>query len=729
MRDLKYPIKSLFTLVLFLLVHFVFAQYENWKYMPKGFYPSAIEEEGDHIWISDYSGLVKINKLTKRKTYINKSNSPLPDNWVYNMVIDRKGYKWLLVSGTGLVRFKGEEWTIYDTLNSPISSNVGREIAIDNKDRLWIADNGLRVYEGNEWTVYSDTTYPLLKGIYNLTPIGDDIWYSSGSSVFRFDGYNVQEFNVSNSNISDQVFEMEVDKIGRLWVFEGRGVKIFNGIDFDLALDFGGYVKIESAAFDSENRLWAVFAQRGWWNPLGAIFSWRAGDSVMVYDTTNSNQTLFDGTLIFVDSEDGVWATGLGSGSTPNYRSPAGVWSEQELGFLPFQNNHITDIGFGLNNEVFFKCTDWGATNPGDGILKYHNGVSTKIADLDHTIHATCFTPVGEVILKFDDSLQIYSNGSWRSQRIPYPNFSSPPPFNFNLEELVVDNDGTIWIDYLENIEGHPNGGPWFIEGVSYYKNGTWTSTSYLNSKLPKGEITNLAYDELNRIWCEAGGSSYLFENDDWTKIDQTSTESILTPNILVDNDGSVFRSDGHYGLNKWDGINWTNIPHPHYSGSNGDAPTLIDNENRVWMTFFNIIYTYKDYKWDSFAPTNAPFSIRDNILTIEQDSKGNIWMGSNNGVYIYNPSGISEDVCAPKKEELIVFPNPVSDYVTFDLLKERKVVRVSIYNYSGQLIFMNNYQDIDALKIKSMFELTSGIYIYRIDADGELYTGKFIVL
>ena len=82
------------------------------------------------------SGLAKFDGTNW--TVYNTSNSGLPDNMgSYSLAIDGSGNKWI---GThvGLAKFDGTNWTVYNNSNSGLPDNSVRSIAIDGSGNKWI---------------------------------------------------------------------------------------------------------------------------------------------------------------------------------------------------------------------------------------------------------------------------------------------------------------------------------------------------------------------------------------------------------------------------------------------------------------------------------------------------------------------------------------------------------------------------------------------------------------
>jgi ligand-binding sensor domain-containing protein len=89
-------------------------------------------------------------------TVYNTSNSGLPDNSVWSIVLDGAGNKWIGTNGGGLAKFDGTNWIVYDTSNSGLPHNQVMSLAIDGAGNKWIGTkwDGLAKFDGTSWTVY-----------------------------------------------------------------------------------------------------------------------------------------------------------------------------------------------------------------------------------------------------------------------------------------------------------------------------------------------------------------------------------------------------------------------------------------------------------------------------------------------------------------------------------------------------------------------------------------------
>ena len=76
------------------------------------------------------------------------------------------------------------------------------------------------------------------------------------------------------------------------------------------------------------------------------------------------------------------------------------------------------------------------------------------------------------------------------------------------------------------------------------------------------------------------------------------------------------------------------------YNGMNGNSinDIYIDDEERIWMANYPIGITiqnnrYPSYKWIKHSVGNKQSLINDQVNSIIEDSEGDLWYGTNNGI------------------------------------------------------------------------------------------------
>jgi ligand-binding sensor domain-containing protein len=121
------------------------------------------------------------------------------------------GELWVVTWAEGICLFDGENWTVYNTFNSPLPSNHIRAVTQDHHGDIWIGtDNGVAVLKGlyelipqeepepeKELLVYPNPTHNEL-----FIDFPDSTWLNSTVRVFNMQGQQIYGQSVSDLSIS-----------------------------------------------------------------------------------------------------------------------------------------------------------------------------------------------------------------------------------------------------------------------------------------------------------------------------------------------------------------------------------------------------------------------------------------------------------------------------------------------------------------------------------------------
>jgi len=149
--------------------------------------------DGDYMWLATFGGLVRYDKMTGEKEVFTTANSGLTSNFINTVNKDSQGKLWIgtdlyvgdyaytpgnYYSGLHILDTDGE-WTVYNTDNSGLISNIITDIAFDHEGNTWLATyfgGVVKVTPDWEWTVF--------------TPDNSD-----------FNSYNVMKLHVTDENV------------------------------------------------------------------------------------------------------------------------------------------------------------------------------------------------------------------------------------------------------------------------------------------------------------------------------------------------------------------------------------------------------------------------------------------------------------------------------------------------------------------------------------------------
>lgn len=160
-----------------------------------------------------------------------------------NLAVGESGILW---AGTnaGLVKFDGQNWSVFNTSNSGIHSNFIRQLAVEDGNICWLgAINGLARFDGTNWTVYTTSNsglpYDFISEI-SIDELGnkwvgvhyETLALGTLGGVVKFDNYNWTYFNPANSGLPHYwVSLIFIDDIGNKWIGSATSLTKYDDIN------------------------------------------------------------------------------------------------------------------------------------------------------------------------------------------------------------------------------------------------------------------------------------------------------------------------------------------------------------------------------------------------------------------------------------------------------------------------------------------------------------------
>ena len=195
-------------------------------------YSVALQE--DTLWIGTKVGLFKYNIQTGNTLLFDKGNSQLPHNYIYTIKVGQDNSLWIGTYGGGLANLKNNNWSIFDTNNSPILTNNILGIECFN-EKLWIAtDKGVVTYDFNEqWDFYNETNSLMPSTIvYSLVAEGDSVmWFAVHGGLFKYNG-NWTKYNRQNSGLPHTTVYSVATKGHIKYIGTAEGLVRFDGTNW-----------------------------------------------------------------------------------------------------------------------------------------------------------------------------------------------------------------------------------------------------------------------------------------------------------------------------------------------------------------------------------------------------------------------------------------------------------------------------------------------------------------
>ncbi len=571
----------------------------------------------------------------------------LSQSWVRKITQDAHGFMWF---GTkdGLNRYDGRDFRIYrpDLADGRGLGNGSiNELYIDRNDELWVCTlSGVYLYD--EFADRFHLFEPL--GKLNVSTVVNALdgsyWFGSPGGIYHYTPETkalkryVNDPGNESSLISNLVWNLLEDRLGRLWIGTEKGLCLYDS-------EIDGFKRLDDQEWVGDTWVQAMFEDywgRLWIGTAESVFLYELG----VDGHLEVEQLLeIRGQVVKVDHEGSMW---LGHGSGEGLT----VW-------------HIDqDSGALLDRERYNNRLHDSRSLSSDGVYCIH---------VDNT---------GSVwIGTYGDGLNYYS-------AIP-KNFKSMKIQQAGPTLDVGEQVNSILIDGTERWIGTER-------GLVRYDS---ESNTYFQYKSDKGDestvganaVYSIFKDSLGDVWIGAwdgGLSRYVRETDSFIryKHDPEDEDSISSDNvfsILEDPKGGLWIGTIGGGLNFFDSETGRFKRFIHDS-LNSDSinsgyvnDLALDSAGELWVSTYSSLdrFDRETGKFKHFSHTGDPLIENPGDLeVIYIDTLGQFWLGTEIGLILFDP-----------QDEIL------KHYTTRDGLPNNSIKSIS-EDRSGNLWITSNY-------------------------------------
>jgi ligand-binding sensor domain-containing protein len=723
----------LFTILILLLFSSqIKAQPELWDYLDPFYYNGrTITGSGNELLIGkNMGGALSFNKETTQVEYYKRYYTGLVSNIISKVEVDNLGNKWFACSNvstnnelTGICKFDGTNWTVYDSSNSPVPHEDLKYFHVDNSEVLWVGtrEKGLLKLDGNAWTIYDtlNSSIPTNRIKTIASDSEGNIWFAGNVTpvkdiLVKYDGLIWTTFDPDTNQIPFfYIRDILIDDNNTKWLYTTSQLIKYNDTTFNFYYpQFSGILMrhVGGMDIDTEGNLYFANIDTG-----VVIFDKNENWSVFnISDTADFNMTFG----IYIDDENIKWLL--------TYKGLT-KWDNTLIKHYPLSNAPVLD---GIVVDTY---------KDEEGISYFASG-----------------------------GLTIYDGANW--QRYDYSN--SPLPMSF-ITSLDMDDENQLWMTTNE--------------GLVKLQENNWTIYDTLNSNIPTHSFREVKVDNNNVKWFASANGIVKIENEQMTIYDENNApldgDNIYT--IAFDEFNNKWFGGETCGLVKFDGNNWT-VYKENSSGlyRNLIEDITFDKYGILWLTTGQAIQAFDGTHWNTFFPTSYGLP-NDACNALQGDPYGNVWaslyfngfakidsarnwtiynnqnsglLGTNQIVhrikidedgykwFCTNDGGVSIykgdivlNVTGDENEIPLTFrleqnyPNPFNPTTTikFALPVDSKV-KISVYNTVGQLVetlvdkeMASGYHEVNF----NASRLASGVYLYQLQAGDFISVKKMILL
>ncbi len=291
------------------------------------------------------------------------------DRQLNDLDIDSKQNIWF-ASISGLLKFDGFNWTVYDTLNSDITSNELYSVGIDRNDIIWCGlseVDGVSVFDGENWIAYNvnNSSFDAFQ-VYDITFDKNNIaWIGTAEFLWRFENNSWSRIRHVFENNNNEVFEIELDRNNDIWFTTSYyGMFKYSNGNLDNYAHINPYY-YDGLAIDSANNVWVFNNQNSLMHLNTISKEWVVRDTT---ETPISSGFNIPHTII-VDKFNNLWITE--KSNLHHFNPETELWetyTAPDSLYNPSGHSSFTDFKLDANGNFWFITAGAGVFKLSDVI-------------------------------------------------------------------------------------------------------------------------------------------------------------------------------------------------------------------------------------------------------------------------------------------------------------------------------------------------------------------------
>lgn len=283
-------------------VHDVWTEVED---LPLGSVTGVAQTKDGYVWLATQEGLARFDGV--RFEVFNPANTPaMRKASLVALVQDRQGALWMTLSGGGVLRKQGDEWTAFGS-DSGLANDSAETLMVDERGRIWVGTSrGVSVFEGGK---FSRNWLPLEIRDHRAEPLFEDrqgyFWFGSRKGLYRWREGAPELYTTADGLPHNSVLSAYQDAQGRLWFGTRNGLAQWNDGRFAVHTIPGGRARqtINVIRGDRDGNLWLGTSG-------GGLLRFRDGR----VDALDTEDGMSHVTNIFEDAENNLWIGTFGDG-------------------------------------------------------------------------------------------------------------------------------------------------------------------------------------------------------------------------------------------------------------------------------------------------------------------------------------------------------------------------------------------------------------------------------
>ncbi len=533
----------------------------------------------------------------------------LPQSQIIDICQDHTGAIWFSTNGGGVSQFDGTIFHNYSTKEG-LGNNRTYDLLEDKNQTLWIGTaKGLNKYFNNKLYKVNDTLINQLS-IYRIQEHSNgEIWFGTNNGIYIYDGQKFKPFVRNDSLGRYQVWAIEQDKLGNTWIGT-----LLNGVFYYDGKNIIHFTK-KDGLNDMKNRDILINGDKVWvstYHGVNVFDLSKMYDGNRKFDTLKINKKPFleCSYRFFKDSSGVVWV-GTSSGvSKITYGKYRNIRKENGL-----CENQIVAITQDKEGNMWFGSFS-------SGVSKYRNDLFVNINERQGLASNSVFSFLKDSknnmwIGTWGGGVSKLNYDAWQNKdTISIENYTNKDglPYN-NIWSMCEDKKGNIWFGTSAS-------------GVSVY-DGKNFKNYFLKDGLHGLRIQCVLADKKGNVWLANENGVDKYDGEKFTFYGEGqgfSSQGVSC--IYEDNTGTLWFGSPDKII-KYDGKLFTTILRP--EGFPHIKNIIKDKFGLIWFSTDAGIVVYTGRAFKTISVTDGLSS--NTIYYVKSDADGNLWIGTNNGI------------------------------------------------------------------------------------------------
>lgn len=608
-----------------------------------------------------------------------QTESGLPDNSVWAMLQTRDGYMWIGTS-SGLVRFDGEHFTVFNSANTPALGNDEVRSLLQTRDgSLWIGTygGGLTRMRHGRFATYGKQQGLPSGVVYNLIEDREgNLWIATPSGLCELRDGKLTTYTVRDGLAGNVVYSVLQDRAGDIWAGTyGSGVsRLHDGRFTTYAKRNGlGANVVLSIMQDKAGALW--FATYG-----GGLTRLENGR----FRTFTKRDGLTDDRLTDVreDRQGSLWIATYAGGVDRLRDGRFTSFAERE----GLSDNTVLRLYEGPDGSVWIGTRFGGINRLRDGRLTPYS----KLEGLSNNmVYSTYQDPAGRMWIGTEGGgLNLFENGKFTAYTTANGLASN------NVVSLMSGPDGSLWagtvggglsrlkdgkfttfgartglaVGAVYALQRDRTGAMWFgtmDDTVTRLKDGKF-STFGTREGLPRGGVRVIYEDPAGKLWFGTNGGGLSWYHDGrfsgYTSRDGLPSDMVFS--LLGDSAGNLWIGSKGSGLGRLKNGRFTKYTIRDGLTDNSVFQMLDDGAGHLWVCGHRGLARIDKRSLADFADgrttrvQTVAFGRMDGMKSGQcnggsqpgawRAADGKLWFPTSKGVVVVDPTNIPIDHRAP---------------------------------------------------------------------------------